>query len=122
MPALQIREMPDATYKQLKERAAHDNRSMSQEALTFIQRCLCYSDDNGQPGSDGFSRDIAEERRIEALLYEKKLEERKVREERVEKRRALFEKIRNSDKSWIDPNAPSAAEIIRAMREERCAW
>ena len=120
MPSLQIRDMPDSTYELLKERAKKDNRSISQEALTLIQICLCYSGDSSFHNIDRHysyvPRDPERERR------EAELAEKAEREARLEKRRALFDRIRNSEPIPVTPETPDTVQIIHKMREERESW
>ena len=40
MPALQIRDLPEATYRKLVERARREHRSLSQQATVLLERAL----------------------------------------------------------------------------------
>lgn len=40
MPALQVKDCPVSVYERLRERAAQENRSISQQALTIIESYL----------------------------------------------------------------------------------
>ena len=45
MPSLQIRELPEPIYQKLKEQAAKEFRSLSQQAITVLARGLGLSQD-----------------------------------------------------------------------------
>lgn len=107
MPALQIRDLPDALYEGLKARAKAEHRSLAQEATVAIERHLTVID-GGRP------MDIQPQPRS---IYN--LSDDEGREERIAKRKTLFAKINSEPKVEIPDDFPSPEEIIRELRDSR---
>lgn len=103
MPALQIKDCPQDVYDRLKQCAAEEDRSMTQQALHIIRKFLDMR--AVQNGYEGFTGTVTDELRERA---------------RVEKRRQLLESIGNNKPITEVPEGyESVAEMIRADRESR---
>lgn len=125
MPALQVKECPDELYEQLRECAAEECRSMSQQTIYILKEYLsAYSQAReGRKGSFRASnfiyvdptRDLVET----AQERESRQREEAEREARREKRKRLIESIRSQPKFEVPEGFPSAAELIREDRDGR---
>ena len=99
MPALQIRDLPQGLYDELKLRAEREHRSLAQQATVAIEQHLRLVSPAEQP-----ARQLTEE------------EERRAR---VAKRKAIFARIDAMPKVEIPEDFPDVVEIIHEGREER---
>lgn len=100
MPALQIRDLSQRTYDDLKLRAELEHRSMAQQATVAIEEHLRMLP----------SRDERGDRRGM---------ESETREERAARHKAILERISQMPKVQIPDDFPSIVEIIHEGREER---
>lgn len=99
MPALQIRDLPQGLYDELRLRAEREHRSLAQQATVAIEQHLRLVPPTEQP-----ARPLTEE------------EERRVR---IAKRKAIFARIDTMPKVEIPDDFPDIVEIIHEGREER---
>lgn len=99
MPALQIRDLPQGLYDELRLRAEREHRSLAQQATVAIEQHLRLVPPTEQP-----ARPLTEE------------EERRVR---IAKRKAIFSRIDAMPKVEIPDDFPDIVEIIHEGREER---
>lgn len=111
MPALQVKDFPDDLYEELRECAAEECRSVSQQTIyglrEFLRMHKAYQSVKNALWAAPYITDLLEE------------EEEQERLERARKRHELLERIRERGPASIPADFPSAAEIIREMREER---
>lgn len=111
MPALQVKDFPDDLYEELRECAAEECRSVSQQTIyglrEFLRMHKAYQSVKNALWAAPYITDLLEE------------EEEQERLERARKRHDLLERIRERGPANIPADFPSAAEIIREMREER---
>lgn len=111
MPALQVKDFPDDLYEELRECAAEECRSVSQQTIyglrEFLRMHKAYQSVKNALWAAPYVTDLLEE------------EEEQERLERARKRHELLERIRERGPANIPADFPSAAEIIREMREER---
>lgn len=111
MPALQVKDFPDDLYEELRECAAEECRSVSQQTIyglrEFLRMHKAYQSVKNALWAAPYITDLLEE------------EEEQERLERARKRHELLERIRERGPANIPADFPSAAEIIREMREER---
>lgn len=111
MPALQVKDFPDDLYEELRECAAQECRSVSQQTIyglrEFLRMHKAYQSVKNALWAAPYVTDLLEE------------EEEQERLERARKRHELLERIRERGPVNIPADFPSAAEIIREMREER---
>lgn len=111
MPALQVKDFPDDLYEELRECAAEECRSVSQQTVyglrEFLRMHKAYQSVKNALWAAPYVTDLLEK------------EEEQKRLERVRKRHELLERIRERGPVNIPDDFPSAAEIIREMREER---
>lgn len=95
MPALQIRDLPQDLYDELKRRAEREHRSMAQQATVAIEQHLRLVPPVRQPT------------------------EEEERQARIAKRRAIFERIDNlMEDVRIPDDFPSIVEIVHEGRRE----
>lgn len=99
MPALQIRDLPQGLYDELKLRARREHRSLAQQATVAIGQHLRMVPPAEQP-----ARQLTEE------------DERRAR---IAKRKATFAWIDAMPKVEIPEDFPDVAEIIHEGREGR---
>lgn len=99
MPALQIRDLPQGLYDELKLRAAREHRSLAQQATVAIEQHLRLV-----PSVEQSTRSLTGE------------EERQAR---VAKRKAIFARIDAMPKVEIPEDFPTPEEIIRELRDSR---
>jgi len=106
MPALQVREMPNQLYEQLKARAELEHRSLAQQTIACLEESL------NKPlrgvGESGYSP-----------YYVLKFDTEEDRQRRMEKRRQLFERIDKLGGFEVPDDFPSAAELVREDRDSR---
>lgn len=111
MPALQVKDFPDDLYEELRECAAQECRSVSQQTIyglrEFLRMHKAYQSVKNALWAAPYVTDLLEG------------EEEQERLERARKRHELLERIRERGPANIPADFPSAAEIIREMREER---
>lgn len=99
MPALQVKDCPAMVYDRLRECAAHENRSISQQALTIIQEYLGLRESAASPN--------ASEPRVASSA-----------EERMAHRRMAFQRIEELRPLPITDASPGSAELLDAVRAE----
>ncbi len=99
MPALQVRDFPEDTYRRLKAYAASQHRSIAQQTIVAVNRMLDEAD--------------AAERLNFTIVDSAKKEEETV-EERIARRRKLFAEINAMPSINI-----SADELVASIREDR---
>ena len=133
MPALQVRDLPDALYGALKESAARNHRSIAQQTTAFIEEGLAQEAlrANANTGSsDAGVESIA----IPATAREASARSRFVEpfswvaayeaesstatEERGRRRRKAKQMAEQTNAS-TGQSAEDIAELIRSMREDR---
>ncbi|WP_172135420.1 argininosuccinate lyase [Adlercreutzia sp. ZJ473] len=111
MPALQVKDFPDDLYEELRECAAKECRSVSQQTIYGLREFLRMHKAQqavkdalwaAPYGADLLSEDEDRERR-----------------KRAKRRRALNDRIDELGPADIPASFPDAAELIRLMREER---
>ncbi|WP_165170500.1 hypothetical protein [Adlercreutzia sp. ZJ242] len=111
MSALQVKDFPDDLYEELRECAAKECRSVSQQTIYGLREFLRMHKAQqavkdalwaAPYGTDLLSEDEDRERR-----------------KRAKRRRALNDRIDELGPADIPASFPDAAELIRLMREER---
>ena len=107
MPALQIRDIPQGLYDELRLRAEREHRSLAQQATVAIEQHL-----RMVPPAERPARQLTEEE-------ERQLTEEEERQARVAKRKAIFARIDAMPKVEIPEDFPDVVEIIHEGREER---
>lgn len=103
MPALQVRDLPQDLYDELRTRAEAEHRSLAQETVVAIERHVrrvAPVEASVAPARPMPSDDVG-------------------REERIAKRKVLFAAIARAPKVEIPDDFPSVVEIIREGRESR---
>lgn len=106
MPALQVKDCPEHIYESLRTCAAEENRSISQQALTIIQRYLEMRESAGD---------------VELLspsIRRPSYASEAATTDYVEKRKAIFERMAELKPIPVSRKSPAAAEILRQIREE----
>ena len=94
MPALQVKDCPAPVYEALRQCADRENRSISQQTLTIIERYLGMRDVPTLPVVTS-----------EPINY-------------GERRERVFERIRQMRPIPVSESRPNAAEMLRQIREE----
>lgn len=111
MPALQVKDFPDDLYEELRECAAQECRSVSQQTIyalrEFLRMHKAYQSVKNALWAAPYVADLLEDK------------ERQERQERAKRRRELMEQIRELGPADIPSDFPDPAELIREMREER---
>lgn len=106
MPALQVKECPAAVYERLRECAARENRSISQQALTIIEGYLGMRESVVNPFSPkSDSQDSCHVAHESAGCY-------------IDRRKKVFEAISNLRPIPVSKKTPDSAEILHQMRKE----
>lgn len=129
MPALQVRDFPDALYDQLKASAKEDHRSISQQTVAAVEQFLALR----QRESDRDAVSVFEippnvraaSERVRSvdpfnpfLGTGLEIEPEEVIEARKEKRRRLRKHIAELSEKWQGP-MPTAEEVAQMIREDR---
>lgn len=109
MPALQVKDCPQDVYDALRMCAMHENRSISQQALTILEGYLGIR--SGNPRRRG-SQDIT----WSARAPHQTPADRHI--DYVEKRKRLFEEINSRSPILESETVPSTVELLRQAREE----
>ncbi len=115
MPALQVKDFPSDLYEELRECAARQDRSISQQTVHVLREYLRAYRQGG--GSAGWVVRPAVEQSGAPAHQKSRAEE--TPEERAERRRKVFERIHAMPKIEIPDDFPEPAEIVRQMREDR---
>lgn len=105
MPALQVKECPAAVYDKLRECAARENRSISQQALTIIEGYLGM-------------RDISTPADPMATMQDLRTSSFAASDNYLERRKKVFERIAKLRPIPLSEKAPNTADILRQIREE----
>ena len=115
MPALQVKDFPADLYEELRACPTAEDRSISQQTVRIVREYLrAYRQIGGRTDwavvpvdreetRHGDRRRTAEEERLD----------------RIEHRKRVIERIDARPYIEIPDDFPSAAEIVRQMREER---
>lgn len=114
MPALQVRDLPEDVYAGLKERAAREHRSLSQQTIVGLREYL-------QMDPEGVKTAVLESRKVsyEDALAGWRHPSDETREERAARKKKLFEEIDKLPKFDLPPGYSSVAEMIREDRDSR---
>ena len=138
MPALQVKDCPHDVYEKLRECAAEENRSISQQALTILEDYLAMREalKTAQPNAFNGNRTIgrlglnpiAESVAVSsaslsdmarlAIRMEDNVSTRQPANNYVSKREALFRELNELPPIPVTPTAPSAAAILAELRNE----
>lgn len=109
MPALQVKDCPQDVYDALRMCAMHENRSISQQALTILEGYLGIRSGNPRRRS---RQDITWSARAPHWEpAEKDIDY-------VEKRKRLFEEINSRPPILESETVPGTVELLRQVREE----
>ena len=115
MPALQVKDFPEELYDELRACATAEDRSISQQTIHVLREYLrAYRELGGRTGWVVSAGEAAPARHGERQRIAE--EERAAR---IERKRKVFERIHALPKFDLPDDFPSAAEIVRQMREER---
>ena len=115
MPALQVKDFPSDLYDQLRECAAAQDRSISQQTVHVLREYLrAYRQLGGRTGWEVLPVGQAG---CEGRGARRRAEEEE-RERRIERRKRIFAEIDALPKIEIPDDFPEPAEIARQMREE----
>lgn len=99
MPALQIRDLPQGLYDELRLRAEREHRSLAQQATVAIEQHLRLV-----PPVEQHVHLVTEEDE---------------RQTRIARRKALFEEIHATPPVDVPDDFPSSADIVRGLRDSR---
>lgn len=113
MPALQVKDFPADLYEELRECAAAEDRSISQQTVRVLREYLQARRRLGE--RVGFAVcPVAQE--VSAKRSQVEEDERDVR---MGRRKKVFERIDALPKFEVPDDFPEPAELVRQMREER---
>lgn len=111
MPALQVKDFPEDLYEDLKEYAAEDCRSVSQQTLYILREYSRYRKIHGLVGNALWAAPLVGDRGMG--------NDRAGQAARIEKRRRIRERIDKRGPVEVPADVPDAAELIRQGRDER---
>ncbi len=111
MTALQVKDFPDDLYQELKECAAEECRSVSQQTVYVLREFLRYRKNHGSVKNALWAAPL-----VTDLLSD---EEKAERAARLAKRKRIMEELRERGPIEVPDDFPDPAEMIRQMREER---
>lgn len=128
MPALQVRDFPDDLYAELKNCAAEEDRSISQQTVYIVREYLSARKRLGtdvvwtvvpktEVHASGLGSSASSSPKRESYYCDTATEAE--RQARIEKRRKIFEEIEAFQHPEIPDDFPSPAELVRQGREER---
>lgn len=106
MPALQVKECPAAVYDRLRECAARENRSISQQALTIIEGYLGMREQAIEPVRPKVGSQNQDNASSEGDGYY------------LSRRKKVFEAISKLRPIPVSERTPDSAELLRQVREE----
>lgn len=110
MPALQVRDLPQDVYDDLKAQAEQEHRSMSQQTIVLLQQAL-------QAGKQSAQQQVGARRvSYEDSLAGWRYPPDETREERIERRKRLFAQIDAMPKIELPDDFPTSEQIVREMR------
>ena len=125
MPTLQVRDIPQDLYDDLKARAAAEKRSITQETIVLLTTALRASEPgvrDAQPQLQPYEEPPAPGTRkvsYEDALAGWQYPSDETREERIARRKKLFEEIAKLPKIDLPEGFPTPEEIVREMRDSR---
>ncbi len=105
MPALQVKDCPTAVYDKLRECAAQENRSISQQALTIIEGYLGM-------------RNVAAPTEQAATAQGPCRPPSAGQECYLERRQRAFDRIAMLRPLPVSKKSPDSADLLRRIREE----
>lgn len=111
MPALQVKDFPDDLYEELRECAAEECRSVSQQTVYVLRQFLRWRKAYGSLESALWAAPL-----VSDLLVD---EEEAKRAARLAKRRRILERIDKRGTVAVSEDFPDPVELIRQMRDER---
>ena len=114
MPALQVKDFPADLYEELRVCAQSQDRSISQQTTHILRSYL-----RAYRWEDGAVEWIAQPAQRPASTGRQQLQNVDTPEARAERHRRVFEEIDALPKFEVPDDFPSAAEIVREMRDER---
>ena len=109
MPALQVRDFPEELYRQLRERARLEHRSISQQTVIAVDSYLSFAGGLAYENTRAFVQDAA----VAAIGEDRE------NQQRVQKRKALFSRINSRPPLVIPDGFPSPEELVREDRDAR---
>ena len=122
MPAVQVRDLDQETYELLKASAARNRRSISQQVEYFIDEGLRMENRRLQAEEAGEQYDpvwgVRLRRETFPVFAERPVPRELTPEERIEKRKALFSRIKALPKIDLS-GLPTPEEMIREDRDSR---
>ena len=121
MPALQIKDCPQDVYVRLKESAARENRNISQQMLSIIERYLD-AQDGAFASSFSGTAESALDRSSSFLSWGsgacQYAEMRHTQNDFIEKRQAAFERISKLPPVKLNDDAATIADLVLESRDE----
>ena len=121
MPALQIKDCPPDVYVRLKESAARENRNISQQMLSIIERYLDAQDDAFNRPFSG-TAESALDRSSSFLSWGsgacQYTEMRHAQNDFIGKRQAAFKRISKLPPVKLNDDAATIADLVLESRDE----
>ncbi|WP_165247561.1 argininosuccinate lyase [Adlercreutzia sp. ZJ141] len=111
MPALQVKDFPDDLYEELRECAAKECRSVSQQTVYGLREFL-----RMYKAHQSVKNALWAEPYVTDLFNENEDRERR---KRANRRQVLNDRIDKLGSADVPIGFPDAAKLIRSMREER---
>lgn len=126
MTALQVRDCPEDVYEGLRQAAARDGRSLSQEAVFVLRAALGRGSSPhvpAEPPREGTASPCASDvlargralASVDCLAYESP----SARDERLERRKLTIEGLRSLPVFELPEGFPSPESIVREARDAR---
>lgn len=116
MPALQVRELPEDLYEQLKESARRERRSLAQQTTVLLRRGLAAGEASAASDGEVWPERGGEARRRGGGGVYLGADLPAERERRIAMRKELFRAI--DEIPWQRPPL-TAEEIVAMIREDR---
>ena len=120
MPALQVRELPEDLYEQLKESARRERRSLAQQTTVLLRRGLAAGEASAASDGEVWPERGGEARRRGGGGVYLGADLPAERERRIAKRKELFRAIDETNrKAKRGRRRLTDAEIVAMIREDR---
>lgn len=115
MPALQVRDLPQDIYNDLKVQAEREHRSLSQQTVVLLQAALHSGDAVQQPAVAAGERKVSHQDALAGWRYPSD----ETFAERIARRKRLFARFEEMPSFDLPDEYESVADMIREDRDSR---
>jgi plasmid stability protein len=115
MPALQVRDLPQDIYDDLKAQAEREHRSLSQQTVVLLQAALRDGDAALHAAAPAGERKVSYQDALAGWQYPPD----ETNAERIARRKRLLARFEEVPPIQLPADFPTSEEIVREMRDAR---